>query len=89
MQTLARNGLPIAKSGYLFVYLSNEVPGSETGINVFFDNLTVQHYTGPLTEETQLSIFNTTIGVLENAIPPQAGIILLGWCRPASAARLR
>lgn len=51
LQTLARNGLPIAKSGYLFVYLSNEVAAGGEGINVFFDNLTVQHYTGPLVEE--------------------------------------
>jgi RHS repeat-associated protein len=47
MQTLARQGLPIVKSGYLFVYLSNE--GKKP---VFFDNLTVNHYSGPLVEET-------------------------------------
>jgi RHS repeat-associated protein len=48
LQTLSRSGLPIAKSGYLFVYLSNE-----TKRVVFFDNLTIQHHTGPLVEETQ------------------------------------
>jgi RHS repeat-associated protein len=76
LQTLARNGLPVAKSGYLFVYLSNEVAGSETGINVFFDNLTVLHHTGPLTEETQYypfglvmkGISSRAVGRLENKI---------------------
>jgi RHS repeat-associated protein len=51
LQTLAKEGLPVAKSGYLFVYLSNEVAAGGEAINVFFDNLTVQHYTGPLMEE--------------------------------------
>ena len=48
MQTLATTGLPVPKSGYLFVYLSNETVHH----NVFFDNLVVQHRTGPLLETT-------------------------------------
>jgi RHS repeat-associated protein len=74
LQTLAINGLPVVKSGYLFVYLSNEVTGSETGINVFFDNLVVQHSTGPLTEENvyypfglqMAGISSKAIGRVEN-----------------------
>jgi RHS repeat-associated protein len=53
LQTLMQEGLPIAKSGYLFVYVSyvrdKEAEGGDKP--VFFDNLTVQHYTGPLVEE--------------------------------------
>ncbi len=48
LQTLAQSGLPIVKNGYLFVYLSNESKKP-----VFFDNLVVQHYPGPLVEEMQ------------------------------------
>lgn len=36
----------IAKNGYLYVYVSNESPQ-----NVYFDDVTVTHYTGPLLQE--------------------------------------
>jgi RHS repeat-associated protein len=69
LQTLAQSGLPITQSGYLFVYLSNEVVGSETGVNVFFDNLTVNHYTGPLVEETHYYPFGLKMaGISSQAI---------------------
>lgn len=62
IQTLAATNLPIIKSGYLFVYLSNET----IKWDVFFDNLVVQHYTGPLSETTDYTAWGLDMKMLSS-----------------------
>jgi RHS repeat-associated protein len=74
MQTLANTDMQIVKSGYLFIYLSckprptmRERLGNETkGENVFFDNMTINHYTGPLTETTDYNPWGLEMKMLSS-----------------------
>ena len=51
------SGIPITKSGYLYIWVSNE----SQNWDVFFDNLTIQQRSGPITEETHYYPFGLTM----------------------------
>lgn len=61
MQTLANTGISIPKSGYFYVYLSNESPEP-----VYFDNLTINHYSGPLTETADYTAWGLEMKMLSS-----------------------
>ena len=65
LNTLAYSGIPITKNGYLYIWVSNETPGWD----VFFDNLSIKQYSGPIMEETHYYPFGLTMaGISDKAI---------------------
>ena len=56
LQTLAQDKMVMKKSGFLYVYTSNETPQ-----DVFFDNVTVLTNPGPVLEETHYYPFGLTM----------------------------
>lgn len=63
-----KNSLAMTENGYLYVFVSNESPNIEVRSpwRMYWDNLQVTHFRGPILEETYYSPFEL----------PMAGISL-------------
>jgi RHS repeat-associated protein len=64
LQTLAQDKMVVKESGFLYIYTSNESPQ-----DVFFDNVILDHITGPVLEETHYYPFGLTMsGISSKAV---------------------